>query len=195
MNDVENFTKVIEEVDGFQPHLFEGATEKELRAAEETLNIVFPTEFKEFYQTYNGQNECADALFDGFYLCSLEQMLHHWSALKDNEKEFLQIESESSSGIKKIWGCSKWVPFASTADGHYLCMDFSPTEAGTIGQIITFWYNSPERERIAPSFKDFILEYTEKIRNGIYVYKQTVYKDITLGRIARKDGYPMFETE
>lgn len=54
---------------------------------------------------------------------------------------------------------------------------------------------SPERELVAPSFKDFIVDYVASIKNGTYVYTQEVYDDITLGMIARKDGKPMFGVE
>lgn len=70
----------------------------------------------------------------------------------------------------------------------FLCMDFSPAKNGTYGQVITFWYNSPERELIALSFKDFIVEYTRNIQNGVYVYQQ----EDGCGSIVRKDGEPMF---
>lgn len=87
------------------------------------------------------------------------------------------------------------MPFATTADGHCLCLDFAPAEGGSAGQVITFWYNSPERELVSPSFKDFIVDYVASIKNGTYVYTQEVYDDITLGMIARKDGKPMFGVE
>ena len=48
----------------FQPHMFNGATEKELFALEEKLGLTLPSDFKVFYQTYNGQDDCADDLFE-----------------------------------------------------------------------------------------------------------------------------------
>ena len=63
------------------------------------------------------------------------------------------------------------------------------------GQVITFWYNSPERELVAPSFKAFIVDFVTNIKNGTYVYTKEIYDDITLGMIARKDGKPMFGVE
>ena len=135
-----------------------------------------------------GLADCADYLFDFFSLCTLEKIAYCWEALKVNEADFLKIEATPDGGVKNIWGCSKWVPFACSADGHFLCMDFSPAKNGTYGQVITFWYNSPERELIALSFKDFIVEYTKNIQNGVYVYQQ----EDGCGSIVRKDGEPMF---
>ena len=194
MGFIEDFSKAIEGITDFRPHMFGGASEEELSKLEKELGFVLPDDFKEFYQIYNGQDEYADALFDIFYLCTVEQIISYWDALKSNESEFMMIRAESDIGIKEIWGCSKWVPFASTADGHCLCMDFAPTEAGTVGQVITFWYNSPERELIAPSFKDFILEYVKNIQEGVYIYEQDDDKEISMGMIVRKDGEPMFGT-
>lgn len=145
MDFIEDFTKAIEAVTDFQPHMFGGASEKELLELEKELGLTLPTDFKAFYQIYNGQDDCADALFDFFSLCTLEKITRCWDALKVNEDDFLKIEAVADIGIQNIWGCSKWIPFASLADGHFLCMDFSPTETGTVGKTITFWYNSPER--------------------------------------------------
>ena len=64
MDFIKNFTKAIESLADFQPHMFNGATEKELFALEEKLGLTLPSDFKVFYQTYNGQDDCADYLFD-----------------------------------------------------------------------------------------------------------------------------------
>ena len=161
MNFIEDFAETIKNIQGFQPDLFAGATETELKAAEEKMNIMLPEDFKKFYRAFNGQNEYADALFDTFFLCSLKQILYFWDAFKFNEEDFLQIPAEAEPGIKNVWGCALWVPFAL----------------------------------VAPSFKDFIVDYVASIKNGTYVYTQEVYDDITLGMIARKDGKPMFGVE
>lgn len=195
MNFIEDFAETIKNIQGFQPDLFAGATETELKAAEEKMNIMLPEDFKKFYRGFNGQNEYADALFDTFFLCSLKQLLYFWDAFKFNEEDFLQIPAEAEPGIKNVWGCALWVPFAATADGHCLCLDFEPAEGGNAGQVITFWYNSPERELVAPSFKAFIVDFVANIKNGTYVYTKEIYDDITLGMIARKDGKPMFGVE
>ena len=192
MSFIEEFAETVKNIEGFQPNLFNGATEAELQAAEETMHITLSEDFKNFYRVFNGQDEYADALFDTFFLCSLKQILYFWDAFKFNEGAFLQITAEPEPGIKNVWGSAQWVPFAATADGHCLCLDFAPAEGGTAGQVITFWYNSPERELVAPSFKAFITDYVANIKNGTYIYTQEVYDDITLGMIARKDGDPMF---
>lgn len=186
MDFIKNFTQAIEAIPEFQPCMFNGASETELLELEEKIGFTLPSDFKAFYQTYNGQDDCADDLFDFFSLCTLEKISCYWNAFKVNEDDFLAIEADSDAEIQNIWGCSMWIPFAASADGHFLCIDFSPAENGTDGQIITFWYNSPERQLIAPSFTDFIVEYTRNIQAGIYVYKQDD------GSIVRKDGESMF---
>ena len=56
MDFIKNFTKAIESLADFQPHMFNGATEKELFALEEKLGLTLPSDFKVLYQTYNGQD-------------------------------------------------------------------------------------------------------------------------------------------
>lgn len=106
MNFIEDFAKTIKNIQGFQPDLFAGATETELKAAEEKMNIMLPEDFKKFYRAFNAQNEYANALFDTFFLCSLKQILYFWDAFKFNEEDFLQIPAEAEPGIKNVWGCA-----------------------------------------------------------------------------------------
>lgn len=100
MNFIEDFAETIKNIQGFRPDLFAGATETELKAAEEKMNITLPEDFKNFYRAFNGQNEYANALFDTFFLCSLKQILYFWDAFKFNEEDFLQIPAEAEPGIK-----------------------------------------------------------------------------------------------
>ena len=48
MDFIKNFTKAIESLADFQPHMFNGATEKELFALEEKLGLTLPSDFKVF---------------------------------------------------------------------------------------------------------------------------------------------------
>ena len=48
MNFIEDFAETIKNIQGFQPDLFAGATETELKAAEEKMNIMLPEDFKNF---------------------------------------------------------------------------------------------------------------------------------------------------
>lgn len=49
MNFIEDFAETIKNIQGFRPDLFAGATETELKAAEEKMNITLPEDFKNFY--------------------------------------------------------------------------------------------------------------------------------------------------
>lgn len=138
MNFIEDFAETIKNIQGFQPDLFAGATETELKAAEEKMNIMLPEDFKKFYRAFNGQNEYADALFDTFFLCSLKQILYFWDAFKFNEEDFLQIPAEAEPGIKNVWGCALWVPFAATADGHCCALILNRQKAETQGRLLLF---------------------------------------------------------
>lgn len=192
MDFIENFSKTIQAVDGFHPGLCRGASDKQLAATENELKVLLPDDFKKFYRIYNGQDPYSDILFGTFTLSSLGDLLESFRVMRDMEQDVSDIRSEPEPGIQSFWCSSLWIPFASTADGHALCMDFAPAKNGTMGQIITFWYNSPDRQRIAPSFRSFIEDYTQKIKDKIYIYKQETYNDILIGGIVRADDKPMF---
>lgn len=138
MNFIEDFAETIKNIQGFRPDLFAGATETELKAAEEKMNIMLPEDFKNFYRAFNGQNEYANALFDTFFLCSLKQILYFWDAFKFNEEDFLQIPAEAEPGIKNVWGCALWVPFAATVTDIACALILHRQKAAMQGRLLLF---------------------------------------------------------
>lgn len=159
-----------------------------LNEIESETGLKLPVEFKNLYKLHNGQDDIGVSLFDFFNLNSAKDILKNWDAFKTLELQCDQdgIKAEPEAGIKDKWCNSKWIPFASTADGHDLCIDYDPAESGNVGQIITFWYNEGERNLIAESFDEFIISYLKNLEEGIYIY------DIEEDAIVRKDGKPMF---
>ena len=55
------------------------------------------------------------------------------------------------------WFNPLWIPFASSGNGDYLCIDLAPTETGVVGQIIEFLNEESERNFISVSFEDLML--------------------------------------
>ena len=161
-----------------------------LNQIEAETGLTLPVEFKNLYKLHNGQGDIGDSLFDLFSLNSAKDILENWDAFKIVEPQCDQdgIKAEPEEGIKDKWCNSKWIPFASTADGHAICIDYDPAEGGNVGQIITFWYNEGERNLIADSFEEFIISYLKNLEEGIYIY------DTERNAVVRKDGKLMFGT-
>jgi cell wall assembly regulator SMI1 len=48
------------------------------------------------------------------------------------------------------------VPFASNGGGDSMCLDMAPTARGTGGQVISMNHETGVRQRLAPSFAEFL---------------------------------------
>lgn len=186
MDFIEAFTNTIRGIQKIQPKMRAGVSREALLEAEEVLQLSLPLDFKEFYRVYDGQDEFADNLFDSYSLLSLSSIIQWNKVMQFLEKEFPEINNAVDLEVRRIWGCSAWVPFAATAGGDLLCVDCLPSPRGTVGQVITFYNNSPERELIALSFAVFIEEYIQNIRNGTYIYNKKH------ANVIRSDGGYMF---
>ena len=191
MSLVNEFVTTIIGIPEFKPMFKDGLTDAKLNVIEQKTGLTLPNDFKELYKLYNGQDYNGNCLFDYFLLNSFDDIMNTWETFKSLEEQFENdgIKSDPEIGIKDKWCNSKWLPFANTADGHSICIDYDPDETGTIGQVITYWYNSEERNLIAKSFKEFIETYLRNIQDGTYIF------DVDGGAILKKDNTPMFGAE
>lgn len=188
MSLADEFEAAIAGIQGLNPCFNAPLDEGVLHEIETKTGFQLPEEFKNLYRLHNGQEDCCDSLFDFFNLNPARDILRTWDALKTVEPQCEEdgIKADPDEGIKDKWCSSKWLPFANTADGHSICIDYDPDEGGKVGQIVVFWYNDEERPLIADSFADFLKSYLEKLKEGEYIF------DLEISAIVRKDGEPMF---
>jgi len=159
-----------------------GASTKDFHELEALTNIPLPQEVKEFYLIHNGQDSISDTLTEMGELLSLERMGDEWRIWKSllDKNSFQQSQVQNQDGIAPDWWNPNWLPITYDGSGNHFCLDFAPTENGTIGQIITMWHDSGERRIVAQSFTDWIQTFADELHTGQYEYNQD------LGGIFRK---------
>lgn len=133
-----------------------GAPLSNIDMFEKTVGIKLPDLVRTFYYVVDGQEPDGDFLLDGFQLFSLSRIIQMWNNLCSLLDYFETLPSEPGPGVQAAWYKKEWVPFAGSADGHCLCLDMAPGPNGEMGQVLVFWYNSPEREVVAHSFEEVI---------------------------------------
>ena len=155
-----------------------GISDASLIEFEVKLQEKIPEDFKKFYKIHNGQDRDGEYLVDGEELLSIERILEEWNVWKgilDSngfQENGVQYTSEPEKGIKNDWWNNKWIPITYDGGGNHICIDLDPTEDGKRGQIIRMWHDSPERELIANSFKEWIGNYSENLNSGKYIYSE-----------------------
>jgi len=51
-------------------------------------------------------------------------------------------------------------------------LDLDPAPTGVVGQIITMWHDTPEREVVADSFAELLAQFAEDLENDLYVFSE-----------------------
>lgn len=153
-----------------------GASEEEITAFENKLNITMPQDMKELYRYKNGSdlfylffpNDKLDREFK-FRLMSLEDIIDAKESLQDrdmliseyyakDEDEYTNklIERMHDDRVKPYLFNKKWIPFAQADGDINLMLDFDPGEDGESGQIICFIHDPDEITYVAKSLAEII---------------------------------------
>ena len=158
------------------------ATDYEIEELTKILGVELPSDFLNVLRTHNGQKGESAWLFDSQEFLSTHRIIEEFNTWKNLLNTQLQGKSSTpDEGVKNDWWNTNWIPFTSDGCGDHYCLDLSPTNTGTKGQIITLWYESSEREIVAPNFSLWFEEYVEQLYSGELIYSEEynsiVYKD------------------
>lgn len=158
------------------------ATDDEIEELTNTLDVELPDDFLSVLKIHNGQKGKAAWLFDSQEFLSTKRIIEEYNIWKNLLEDELQDKvSTPDDGVKNDWWNKKWIPFTSDGCGDHYCLDLSPANTGTKGQVITLWYESSEREIVSRSFTQWFEEYVNQLNSGELFYSKEynsiVYKD------------------
>lgn len=149
--------------------LNEGATAKEIGAAEKLLGVELPEDVQASYRIHDGQIGGAP-LMGEWQLLSLKLMKSRWKILKGSydKGKFEESVVKPVGPVKAEWWNPQWIPIAYNGAGDLYCLDFDPAPKGKVGQIISFWHVDDKREVIAPGFRAWLKEYAADLKADRY---------------------------
>jgi cell wall assembly regulator SMI1 len=152
--------------------LCEGATEVDIRWAEEQIGCQFPEAFKQSHLIHDGSAVCAPLEYWDFY--SLTEIVRAWKALKQcvDRGFFAEFDhlcdGQTRGPIRPEWWNLKWVPLTGEPGGDHLCLDLNPAEGGHVGQVIRWYHDDSVRELVAPTYEAWWEHFTGGLEAGAY---------------------------
>lgn len=156
-----------------------GADDAQIADLEKFLCISWPEDVKSSYQIHNGQSTYSYGLIDGRELLSIERIKQEWSIWKElldrgtfQDENGYDRGSEPDIGIDNLWWSAKWIPLTYDGAGNHDCLDLSPAEGGSLGQIITMWHDDSERKIVAPSFRVWLKQYADDLEAGKLIFSE-----------------------
>jgi cell wall assembly regulator SMI1 len=143
-----------------------GASAEQIRAAKEALGVTLPADVKDAYRVHDG----GPGFLWGQNWFSLAQMVGEWremAALADKGM-FAGRQSEPDGPIRKVWWHKAWIPLTGDGWGNLYCLDLAPRKGGTVGQVIEWVHDEPQREVAAASFTDWLEDFLAELELGTY---------------------------
>lgn len=158
------------------------ATQAQIEELTSILGVDLPEDFIHVLKIHNGQKGDSAWLFDSQEFLSTDRIIEEFNIWKNLlDKELQGKVSTPDDGVKNDWWNINWIPFTSDGCGDHYCLDLSPTDTGTKGQVITLWYESGQREIVSRSFSQWFEEYVVELNTGNLIYSKEynsiVHKD------------------
>ncbi|MEO0895713.1 MAG: SMI1/KNR4 family protein [Bacteroidota bacterium] len=147
--------------------LEDAASQWDIKEAEEELETTFPDDLKQFLMEHNG-GQVSNGLIGNWDLLSLDEMVEASFDMDEHveDGDFGSNQRPESPEVKGMWWNPNWIPFASSTNGHFLCLDMDPAEKGSSGQVIAYFYDSGERPVLANSLKDWFEHTIKALEEG-----------------------------
>ncbi len=157
-----------------------GATDAQIAEAEAHLGVAFPDDLRELYRLHDGQNSDSPSPLPPGEWLSLMRLCGEWDAWEGlrRDGDFDGSESVPDAGIQSGWWNAGWIPLTYDGGGNHYCADLHPTDAGTVGQIITMWHDEGSRNLVAPSLTAWLEQVADGLESGALVYSPETYAHI-----------------
>jgi cell wall assembly regulator SMI1 len=146
------------------------AADEAIHSAQATLPGPFPPELLDYYRRHDGQSGVMDPIAGEWQLLPLKGVLSNWKVQKDllDKGAFQGSEAKAIGPVRAAWWNEKWIPFASDGAGDLQCVDLDPAEGGKVGQIVIYWHDREERERVADSLNEWLDRLADDLEAGKY---------------------------
>ncbi len=158
-----------------------GASAKEIAAAEKTLGITFPADFRDSLLVHDGQDDNPGVRIMPIAqrLGSLESFVTCWSDdqsaydAKEMTKRFDWLSGDER--VRQVHFHPKHIPIAGSPFWDYdrLILDFVPGPKGTAGQVIA--RDDIEFAFICTTFGDLLTKIADGLEDGSIVVGATTY--------------------
>lgn len=146
----------------YQIFLNNPATQEEITALENIIGVVLPEDIKKLYLIANGQDDlqrnCLPLLGEGYHFMSLSSISSRWLMLKEQYEEevgFGELFNIQGAVYGYNW-TPHWIPIGHFASGDLIFIDYKPTPAGKVGQIVEYISDNAQRDHLGFTLTDHL---------------------------------------
>lgn len=144
------------------------ADEVSFKELENIVGKNLPQDFKQLYSWHNGMTDTENcgSLFYGMDFMPIEKIIEERNDLFNQDKIELR-KADGEINISDIYNPG-WIRFGFDGAHTWLCLDFSPTDKGRMGQIIFIDEEYLTGILVAKSTFDLVRDFANDLENGLY---------------------------
>lgn len=143
-------------LDGCVPHIVSGlappADGPTLAATEERLGLALPVPIRHLLAIHNGGPE----VIGGWDLLSADGIVKEYQSIQEHARD-----PERAAA---------WIPFLGFLSGNYMCVELTPGNGGTAGQVFHYFHDDEPAAPIAPSLTVWLERIVTCVESGAIRY-------------------------
>jgi cell wall assembly regulator SMI1 len=150
-----------------------GASQQQLREAEQSMHVRLPLAVRASYLEHDGQEPDGPRVFEAGEFLSLQRMVELWQrgeTLRRDGKLSGLKSSPLDETISTDWWHEAWIPLTSDGQNNFHCLDLGTPYLEARGQVIDYWHDEPTRGVEAFCFEDWLSDRVTGAETGEYVY-------------------------
>lgn len=159
------------------------ASLESINALGEYVGLDLPEDFISLYSQWNGNDLSVNGNFAyGIQFLPVEICLSHLKRYESASNDFsdTRVLDYADPGIDKSYAYSKSrIPIADDYGSSLICVDLSPAENGTYGQVFLFDYEYSYALKLAASITEYISKFEHDLKNDRYGLNQEALQDGT----------------
>lgn len=158
--------------------LNEPATEKDFENLENIIWYKLSEEFKELYRIHNWSEDYSFLAWEEWL--SIDGIISEFNVWNDlfkgwdfKEDDWTEFGCEPDEWIKSdFWWNPKWLPLTADWWWNWAMIDFDPDEKWIYWQILFMDHESPDRELLSKSLKEYFKDFLEDLEKWKYVLNE-----------------------
>ena len=152
------------------------ATESQIQALEDALQVPLPEDVKTLYRWHDGERNTV-GLFFGMSFLSIEEALEEWKiwaeiAAEGDSVLDSSIASVPSGFIKENYANRLYLPISADGGGNNIVVDLDPDEKGQYGQVINSGRDEEMRYVIASSVSKWMEFVLHQLQSNNFIIEQ-----------------------
>ena len=136
--------------------------------------LVVPKSLRQLLLTANGESRKSAGMIGNWRLMPIEEIQAAWGLLNKlvEKGAFTDRSVKPSPYFQNSWWYSAWIPFVTSDQGDYFCLDTDPPKPERFGQVLLFLQNRPDRPLIAGSLEAWFDRIMRDLETGQYSYNE-----------------------